>query len=179
MNENRVTIADLAGDYADRRDEESLQRLRRVVLRDPGHDPGLDLLAETAAARARADQRDVLASVTRHMPGAFFSPTAHLLLSGAHEALGEVERAARERRTARLALDSILGTGDGSLERPWSVLRVSDEYDVLRARRRTSRRQTQVNRQGRALDHHRLDDDSEAWFDISPFFGERVFGERG
>ena len=47
------------------------------------------------------------------------------------------------------------------------MLRISDEYDVLRADRRTSREQTLVAVDGRSLDRHVCDDGSEAWFDVS------------
>lgn len=77
------------------------------------------------------------------------------------------ERAARERRTSRLALDSILSSGDGSAERPWSVLRISDEYDVLAAQDRRSTDQELVVDGDRRLDHHRCADGSEAWFDVT------------
>ena len=66
-----------------------------------------------------------------------------------------------------LALESIRSTGDGTRAHPWSVLRVSDEYDVLRAAGRISREQTLLEADGRSLDRHVCDDDSEAWFDVS------------
>ena len=47
------------------------------------------------------------------------------------------------------------------------MLRLSDEYDVLRAERRTSRQQTLVAADGRSLDRHLCDDGTEAWFDVS------------
>ena len=53
-----------------------------------------------------------------------------------------------------------------SRDRPWHVLRVSDQYDVLRAQGRASRTQRKVVHGGRSLDHHVCDDGSEAWFGI-------------
>ncbi len=100
------------------------------------------------------------------MPGAFFSPMAHAVLASAYDGQGDAARARRERRMAQLAMSAILSSGDGSRERPWAVLRVSDEYDVLRAQERTSRSQRTVTRAGRELDHHVCDDGTEAWFDI-------------
>lgn len=44
---------------------------------------------------------------------------------------------------------------------------MSDEYDVLRSQGRRSVEQRFVTRGRVDLDHHRCDDDSEAWFDVS------------
>jgi hypothetical protein len=108
---------------------------------------------------ARGAHAEILARVRELMPGAFFSPSAHAALAATHHALGDDSRAQ--------AVDSIRSTGDGTREHPWSVLRVGDEYDVLRAAGRVSREQTLVEVDGRSLDRHVCDDGSEAWFDVS------------
>jgi hypothetical protein len=168
-----VTVAELASAYATTRDPEALARLRRAVRRSPGYRADLDVLADAAPLLERGAHGEVVALVRGLMPGAFFSPSAHAVLGAAHEALGDDVRAARERRTSRLALASILESGDGSADRPWSVLRISDEYDVLRAQGRTSREQLLVTRAGRELDQHRCHDGSEAWFDIALLRADR------
>lgn len=161
-----MTIAGLATEYAQGRDPEVLQRLRLAVRHSSTFSPHLDLAHETTPLLARGDHAEIIELVHGRMPGAFFSPEAHTILAAAYEALGDATRAVRERRTAQLALAAILSSGDGSVDRPWTVLRVSDEYDVLRAQRRTSRSQRKVVRHERALDHHVCDDGSEVWFDI-------------
>lgn len=166
-----TSLAALAAAYADQGDDASLRQLRRTVLDSPSYDPGLDLLGEARALAARDDHSGILTLVRSRMPGAFFSPSAHGLMAAAFSALGDERRADGEQRTARLAMASIIRTGDGTAQRPWSVLRISDEYDVLRRRRRTSQRQTKVTHDGKHLDRHQLDDGSEAWFDVSLFFG--------
>ncbi|WP_296137224.1 hypothetical protein [uncultured Tessaracoccus sp.] len=59
------------------------------------------------------------------------SPAAHALLARCHDGLGEPERAATERKLAELTMQAILHSGDGSEARPYPVLVLSDEYDVL------------------------------------------------
>ena len=61
----------------------------------------------------------------------------------------------------------ILATGDGTRARPWTVLRVSDEYDVLRSLGRRPVSQELVGGAGRELDRIECTDGSEAWFDAS------------
>ncbi len=164
----RSSIGELAARYGRDRDAGSLHELREAVRRSPNFRPDLDVPAATAPLLAREAYDDVVGLVDDLMPGAFFSPAAHAVLAGAHEAAGRPDRARKERRIAQLAMAAILGSGDGSADRPWAVLRVSDEYDVLRSQDRVSRRQTLVTRDGRDLDHHVCDDGTEAWFDITP-----------
>lgn len=160
-------IADLAVTYAASRSLEDLARLRDAVRSAPGFDVGLDVIGAVSPAMARGDHAAVVAIVRDLMPGAFLSPSAHAALGAAHAALGDDARAGAERRTQVLALESIRSTGDGSRERPWSVLRISDQYDVLRADRRVPREQTLLGVGGRSLDRHVCEDGSEAWFEVS------------
>lgn len=162
-----TAIGELAAGYAEARDEQSLERVRRAVLAADSYTPDLDLAADTAEHRAGGDHQAVVQAVRARMPGAFFSPGAHALLSAAYAMGGDATRARREEATARLAMAAILGSGDGTRERPWVVLRISDEYDVLRAQERTSRRQELLTRAGRALDRHTCGDGTQAWFDVS------------
>lgn len=164
-------LADLTAGYARTRSAADLARLRAAVRRSPGFDPGLDVVGVVSPPFASGDPAEVVARVRDLMPGAFFSPSAHAALAAAHHALGEQDRAQAERRLQALALDSIRSTGDGTREHPWSVLRVSDEYDVLRAAGRVSREQTLVEADGRSLDRHVCDDGSQAWFDVSGLVG--------
>lgn len=160
-------VADLAVIYAGTRSLEDLARLRDAVRSAPGFDVGLDVIGAVSPAMARGDHAAVVATVRDLMPGAFLSPSAHAALGAAHAGLGDDARAGAERRTQVLALESIRSTGDGSRERPWSVLRISDQYDVLRADRRVPREQTLLVVGGRSLDRHVCEDGSEAWFEVS------------
>lgn len=162
-----TTLGELAAAYAESRDVESLARLRSAILSSATYRPDLDVAADTAAFREDGHHQAVVELICSRMPGAFFSPAAHSLLSQAYAGTGDQRRADQERRTARLALQAILGSGDGTRAHPWQVLRISDEYDALRAQKRTSRRQQLVSRQGRSLDRHECDDGTEAWFDVS------------
>ena len=164
-------VADLALVYAETRSAADLARLRDAVRRSPGFDPGLDVVGAVSPALARGAHEEAVAIVEALMPGAFFSPSAHAALGAARAALGDDARARVERRTQVLALESIRSTGDGTREHPWSVLRISDEYDVLRADRRTSREQTLITVDGRSLDRHVCDDGSDVWFEVSRLVG--------
>lgn len=160
-------LSELAMVWSRTRAAADLAALRDAVRASEGFDPGLDVVAVVGPALARGAHAEAAAALQDLMPGAFFSPSAHAALAAAHAGLGDDARSRAERSLQRLALESIRSTGDGTREHPWSVLRLSDEYDVLRADRRTSRRQTLVAVDGSSLDRHECEDGSEAWFDVS------------
>jgi len=160
-------LSELAMVWSRTRTAVDLATLRDAVRRSEGFDPGLDVVAAVGPALSRGAHAEAAELAQGLMPGAFFSPSAHAALAAAHAGLGDDARARAERSLQALAIASIRSTGDGTREHPWSVLRLSDQYDVLRADRRTSRRQTLVTVDGRPLDRHECADGSEAWFDAS------------
>ncbi|MCW4601656.1 DUF4919 domain-containing protein [Janibacter hoylei] len=102
------------------------------------------------------------------MPGAALNPLAHRLLAAAHEALGDDDAARREATLHTLSVSSVLATGDGTQERPWSVLRVADEYDVMRAKGVTPVVQATRTVDGRVVDVHEVVDGPDVWFVLDP-----------
>ncbi len=163
-----TTYADLVTAYLDNPGPETLGPLRRAVRGSANFTPDLDLdsvdslLAEGSYASAAAELRRV-------MPGAIFSPSVHLRMATALEQSGDGRAAARERQVAGAALRSIRSTGDGSEQHPWSVLRINDEYDMLRALDKVRDRQDLVETGGRRLDRLTCTDGTVAYFDVSSF----------
>ncbi|MGH3351849.1 MAG: DUF4919 domain-containing protein [Nocardioides sp.] len=161
-----TTYAELVTAYLDNPGPGTLAPLRRAVRGSANFDPDLDLravdtlLAEGSYAAASAELR-------RLMPGAIFSPSAHLRMATALEHSGDERAAARERQVALAALRSIRSTGDGSEQRPWSVLRISDEYDMLRALDKVRDRQDLIEDGARRLDRLTCTDGTVAWFDVT------------
>ena len=127
----RTTYADLVDDYLAEPTDDSLEALRRAVRAAPGFDPDLGILTHARALLRDGEDAEAVTVLEASMPGSLFSPAAHAMLATALRRTGRDDAAARHARLSRAALDSILSTGDGSRERPWSVLRISDEYDVV------------------------------------------------
>ena len=185
------TLRDLVTDYLENQDLEHLTRLRAAVVGSATFDPDLNLLAEVTQHMEAGRHREVVDAVTAKMPGAALNPTAHLALAAALEALedpanrmentvrvaegGEVEveqahigdeqAAKRENTMAKVAVSSVLMTGEGTEESPWSVLRVADEYDVMRAKGITPGGQSASTVDGRIVDRHETED-GPVWFVI-------------
>lgn len=163
---SRASLTELVGDYVHDPRPERLRRLRSAVTGSPTFDPGLDLVAVAGAALEEGRIDDAIRGLTSKMPGAALSPSAHAVLAAAFEAKGDEAAARRERLMAELSVTTILSTGDGTREHPWSVLRVADEYDLLRTRGVTSVEQLTLTEGGRLVDGHVDEDGNQLWFAV-------------
>lgn len=162
-----TTHGELVARYLAAPGPETLGPLRDAVRAVPGFDPDLSAPEVAGPAMARGAYDDAVAALLALMPGALFSPCAHAALAEALTRAGRPGAARREASLARAALRSILSTGDGSPARPWSVLRVSDEYDVLRALGRRPREQSLVQHGSRRLDRFLCTDGSAVHFEVT------------
>ena len=146
---------------------DNLTALREAIRSAPSFDPDLTLDRSVAPLLEREAWQEAISVLNGVMPGALFSPAAHAHLAVALRHSGRPQEADREESLSRAALRSILSTGDGTARRPWSVLRVSDQYDLLRSLGRRSVRQDLVTEGGRRLDRQVCDDGSEVYFDTT------------
>ena len=158
------TVNELVTAYLENQDLEHLARLRSAVAGSPSFDPDLNLVAEVGPLVEQGRHQEVVDAVTARMPGAALNPTAHMALSMALEGLGREDAAKRESLMVKVAVSSVLSTGDGTEASPWSVLRVADEYDVMRAQEITPRGQSSLTVDGRLVDRHETADGGEVWF---------------
>lgn len=161
-----TSLGHLAAAYADDPGPGTLGALRRAVRSSRGFGSRPRLAAGLAERLRAGDHAAVVRDARAAMPGAFFSHRVHRTLAAAYAGLGDDRRAAREQRIARLALASVLRTGDGTPQRPWSVLHLDDEYDVLASAGRGSDGQRLVRRGDRRFDVHTCGAD-EVWFDVT------------
>lgn len=160
------TFGDLIRRHLANPDRESLDDLRRVIVGSSSFDPDLNPIATTAPLIEVGDYRAAAERLAATLPGAALNPATHDILARCLTRLGDDRGAERELRMARLAVTGILSTGDGTREAPWSVLRVADEYDILRVQRVESRHQEVTRDGGRLLDRHVITGGTEAWFEI-------------
>jgi len=122
---------------------------------------------ELGEALSSGDLARVVAVGRSLMPGAYLSPSVHLALTHAYAGLGRRGDADREADLAVIGLRAVTATGDGSREAPWTVLRLSDEYDVLRHLGTASVSQAVLTVGGRTLDRHEGEDGSTYHFDVT------------
>ena len=71
----------------------------------------------------------------------------------------------------RLILKSILATGKGTKKKPYAVMRVEDERDVLSVLKKQAGPQFLMKDNSRVFDLLQCSDGSEVYFDITLMYG--------
>ena len=158
-----MAFQDVAASYIDDANATTLGALRQEIIASPNYTPTPTFQPEARRLATSGKHREAISLVRDWMPGAFLSPSAHSLLAESLTALGDDVQAGREAFLTRLAIQTLLRTGDGSPEHPWIVLRVDDEYDLLRWTRRVPIQQrlaTTEQGQCDVIEHDR----GESWF---------------
>lgn len=151
----------------------ALAALRAHIRASPNFDADLVPLEVIGPLASMGQHSELVTALSSLMPGALLSPSAHAGLAGALRRSGDPEGALREASLSRLALDSILSTGDGSSGSPYSVLRISDEYDVVLCLGRRTRSQALVEERDRTVDRHSCTDGSTLFFDVTDLAAAR------
>jgi hypothetical protein len=151
---------------------ENFRTVRDLVVNAPNYDGyggGLDQMRDAYNQKRFDDLRTAFGEA---QPNLLLSPEAHFLLSLAARELGDAEGAEFEKFVCFRCIDGIRTTGEGTQEKPYLVLRTSDEYDVLNALGKQLQSQALVHGEnGRSYDKMTLADGSEVWFDITDLFG--------
>jgi hypothetical protein len=107
---------------------ETFLAVRESIVADAGYDPysdDLEMLDNLFVAEEYekiADHKDV---------NILLSPLAHLIKSVAYEKMEREEESQSEMYMWHTLVKSILLTGDGTMEKPYLVTRISDERDLL------------------------------------------------
>ena len=163
-----MSLNELVEAYALDPTPEGLHDLQAGIMAAPRYDPLLSV-SRAVVPLLRAGKHQEIADLIRSwMPGALLSPSAHGYLAGALTELGDAEAGRIEAKFSRLALDSIAASGSGSEEEPCSVLRIEDEYDILRTRKVRVGSQSTRREEGRVLDRHESPDGQVTWFVLDP-----------
>lgn len=100
-------------------------------------------------------------------PNLLLSPRAHFLLAMIARELGSEQDEKLEGYLAFRCIEGILSTGDGTRDKPFQVLRTTDEYDVMMAKQKQMTGQALIHDGSRHFDRITFDDESEYWFDIT------------
>lgn len=160
-----MTFSETAPAFLEDPTPERLDALRADIRSASDYDYLVEFERVVRPLLAAHDPQRAIDLLMDLMPAIFLSPSAHALLAEAYAQLSDERGVARERALTKASLDSILSTGDGSAGRPWSVLLVQDEYDVLASHGKVSRRQELIESvEGRFLDRHECSDGTELWF---------------
>lgn len=156
---------------------ENFLAVRSAVLARPDYAPygdGLRHLRDAYEAGEFAHMKDLFG---QHLSSLLLSGEAHFIVALAHEKLGDADAGQMEKYLAFVCVKGILGTGDGSQERPYLVTSTADEYDVLNALSKRPTMQSLHHEPDRVLDRQTVDG-GEIWFDVTAPFAtlEKQFG---
>jgi hypothetical protein len=149
---------------------ESFAASRKAVIESGAYDPYSPELDQRAAWLEDGREARFLERLTELFPNFLLSPRLHFMAAHAALRLGMNERGSFERALGALCLRCIEATGDAGEERPLSVLRVSDEYDVLAGRGLKLKLQSLVQRPPRSFDRITCAGGEVLWFDITDCF---------
>jgi hypothetical protein len=153
---------------------ENLHAARNTLSQSPGFLPySKDIYAMMVLNKTSGDPNKIIEIYLNSLPNLILSPSAHRFVGAAFAAIGEVKHADFEKKVNHVLLNSLLSSGDGSKLNPYSVMRITDEHDILEAIGKTFKEQKFImdEEHNRALDVMTCSDGSKVYFDISLFYG--------
>lgn len=144
----------------------AVYELRRAIQQDPHYAPSGSTLITAAALLEEGKAAKAVGMLAATRQANFLSPRGHLLFSKALAAAGEHDLAALEADLSDISLQTLLVSGSGERSRPYVVLRLSDEYDILAALEREPVSQGVRLDGSRVVDEFVFDDDSSLNFEL-------------
>jgi hypothetical protein len=153
---------------------EGFQRLRQQVAASDRYAPYSNELEMLMAALSTGEPQAAIDLFWRSFPNLLLSPLAHMILSQAYLDLRREDEAEGEKAMGRLILKSILATGKGTKKRPYAVMRIEDESDVLSVLKKEAGLQLLIRGDSRIMDLQRCSDGSEVYFDITLMYGRGI-----
>ena len=145
--------------------------LRQQVAASDRYAPYSNELDMLMAALCAGEPQSAIDLFWRSFPNLLLSPLAHLMLSQAYLDLKKENEAEGEKAMGRLIMKSILATGKGTKKRPYAVMRVEDERDVLSVLKKQAGTQFLMKDKSRVFDLLQCSDGSEVYFDITMMYG--------
>jgi hypothetical protein len=159
---------------------ETFLSVRDSVAGSEKYCPYSNEISSIAKLLGEAQYEEAHTQIGNAMPNLLLSPSIHLYSAIVADRRGDAEGAKMERFIAYCCVQGIMATGDGSHEKPYLVLRTSDEYDVVQFLGKQPTSQSLHNEPSRDLDLINCEDGSELWFDITIPYAKLadLFGQR-
>lgn len=161
------TIRQAFGEFLVQPQEGQFEELRETIIAHENYSPYSDDLTRMIGADKAGEHESVFVLFREQFPNLLLSPTAHRIMNHAHTALGREKEAQMEGAIAWRCLEGILSTGDGTREKPYRILRIQDEYEVLAYRQLEFKSQSLQEEGDRRYDLIATEDGSEVVFDVT------------
>jgi hypothetical protein len=140
---------------------------RAAMMESREFDPRSTVLPDVLQLLGRGRHDEVVAVTRAAMGNWILNAGIHVTMSRALAALGDSLGAKRELEIGGALLGGLLQTGDGSVERPYLVLRTADQYDVLARCGLRGLAHQVACREGRAYDAVACGGGRDVWFDVT------------
>jgi hypothetical protein len=101
------------------------------------------------------------------LPKWFLNPGIHHVLAYTNHKLARTDEESLENKIAQLLLYGILSSGNGSEVRPYLILYVDDEYEVLESLGKKSRLQQLIEKNACSFDVQICQEGDSIWFDAT------------
>jgi hypothetical protein len=142
--------------------------LQRRIMASADYEPLALPLAELGELFMRARYGEVLEHVGDLADVWQLSPRLHLFAGLAADELGNSLEADQHRTAMQACLHGLLGTGDGTRKRPFSVTYLTDEMDVMKCLQQSDARCQKLIAVGtKQCDVITCHDGSDVWFDVT------------
>ena len=174
----KTTSSDLFQVFVEHPTDRLFQQLRWKTIGDVGYESNSTRFAELSLLCAEGCYNTVQDVVADMLPQWQLSPCLHYYTGIAALELGDVELATYHRRCFEVCLQALLQTGDGSLENPYVVTYVRDEYDILQALEVDVRCQQLLETGSRRLDVITSHDGCDICFDVTAILQRRAGSKR-
>lgn len=146
---------------------ETFATLRAAVVEDPRWHPYAGDIEALQALLKEERWAEIAPRFQGAMPSLMLCPEAHLIAAEGARRCEDGQGSAMLLHIANTLLRGIRGTGDGTVERPYAVTSVSDQYLVLWAQGAKFSKQRLERRGDRRIDRFTCEDGSEVCFDIT------------
>lgn len=146
---------------------ESFGTLRAAVVEDPRWHPYAGDIEALQALLKEERWAEIAARFQGAMPSLMLCPEAHLIAAEGARRCGDAQGGALLLHIANTLLRAIRDTGNGSVDHPYRVTSVSDQYLVLWAQGATFSKQRLDRRGDRRVDRFTCVDGREICFDIT------------
>ncbi len=160
-------MRDLFLKFAENPDLKSFLAVRQAVLASEEYQPDSEELDRADELIDEGKWAEARTCLQEALPNLLLSPQAHLLMAAIAEELGEPSQEQLEDFLASTCAEGILSTGDGTKDKPYLVLRASDEYDLIEYLEKEPTDEDEVEEGDRSLDRVKCNDGSELWFDVT------------
>jgi hypothetical protein len=155
---------------------ENYLRIRQMILDHETYQPYSEDLFDIGDLVEKGEYRKAQDALAAGMPNLLLSPRAHIFLSVIARESGSEDGAKMEGHVACACAEGIMATGDGSEEKPYLVVRTSDEYDLLEYLDMEMTGQSLKHENDKHFDVLTTKDGREVWFDITEAY-EKMGGE--